>query len=56
MPDYVPAPGNALVKRTLKKEGLAATLTKVRTRLETLKELGYSSAGTVLASMDSAGL
>jgi predicted dehydrogenase/threonine dehydrogenase-like Zn-dependent dehydrogenase len=43
------------VMDTLKKEGLAATLTKVRTRLETLKELGYSTAGTVLTSLDTEG-
>lgn len=40
---------------TLKKEGLAETWKRVRTKLETLKELGYSSAGTVLASMDTEG-
>ena len=37
---------------TLKKEGFSETLKRVRTKLETLKELGYSSAGTVLMSMD----
>ena len=42
------------VLETYKKEGLAETLKRVRTKLETLKELGYSSAGTVLLSMDSA--
>jgi len=40
---------------TFKKEGLAETLKRVRTKLETLKELGYSSAGTVLMSMDTEG-
>jgi polar amino acid transport system substrate-binding protein len=40
---------------TLKKEGFTETLKRVRTKLETLKELGYSSAGTVLASMDTRG-
>ncbi|HSA00595.1 MAG TPA: zinc-binding alcohol dehydrogenase, partial [Candidatus Paceibacterota bacterium] len=41
---------------TLKKEGLVETLKRVRTKLETLKELGYSSAGTVLASLDTRGV
>ena len=41
------------VLESLRKDGLASTLTRVRTKLEALKELGYSSAGTVLASMDS---
>ena len=40
---------------SLKRDGLADTLARVRTKLETLKELGYSSAGTVLASMDTDG-
>jgi predicted dehydrogenase/threonine dehydrogenase-like Zn-dependent dehydrogenase len=40
---------------TFRKEGFAETLKRVRTKLETLKELGYSSAGTVLLSMDTAG-
>ena len=40
---------------SLRKDGLADTLSRVRTKLETLKELGYSSAGTVLASMDTDG-
>jgi polar amino acid transport system substrate-binding protein len=47
-----------LVKQVLdsvKKDGLVETLKRVRTKLETLKELGYSSAGTVLASMDTEG-
>ncbi len=47
-----------LVKQVLdtyKKEGLAETLKRVRTKLETLKELGYSTAGTVLLSMDTEG-
>jgi polar amino acid transport system substrate-binding protein len=45
-----------LVKQVLsnyKKEGLSATIKKVKTKLETLKALGYSSSGIVLASMDS---
>jgi polar amino acid transport system substrate-binding protein len=40
---------------SLRKDGLADTLSRVRTKLETLKELGYSSAGTVLASLDTEG-
>ncbi len=47
-----------LVKQVLdsfKKDGFGETLKRVRTKLETLKELGYSSAGTVLASMDNQG-
>lgn len=47
-----------LVKQVLdsfRKDGLAETLKRVRTKLETLKELGYSCAGTVLASMDTQG-
>jgi predicted dehydrogenase/threonine dehydrogenase-like Zn-dependent dehydrogenase len=44
-----------LVKQVLnniKKEGLAATIEKVRTKLDSLKALGYSTAGVVAASMD----
>ncbi len=47
-----------LVKQVLdtyRKEGFAETLKRVRTKLETLKELGYSTAGTVLLSMDTDG-
>jgi polar amino acid transport system substrate-binding protein len=40
---------------SFRKDGFAETLKRVRTKLETLKELGYSSAGTVLASMDTQG-
>jgi predicted dehydrogenase/threonine dehydrogenase-like Zn-dependent dehydrogenase len=40
---------------SLRKDGIADTLSRVRTKLETLKELGYSSAGTVLLSMDTDG-
>jgi predicted dehydrogenase/threonine dehydrogenase-like Zn-dependent dehydrogenase len=40
------------VLSNVKKEGLKATIEKVRTRLSSLKSLGYSSAGAVLASMD----
>lgn len=41
---------------TFKKEGIVETLKRVRTKLETLKELGYSSAGMVLMSMDTNGV
>jgi len=47
-----------LVRQVLdsfKKDGFAETLKRVRTKLETLRELGYSSAGTVLASRDTLG-
>jgi polar amino acid transport system substrate-binding protein len=47
-----------LVKQVIanyKKEGFAATLQKVRTKLESLKALGYSTAGTVVSSMDTNG-
>lgn len=47
-----------LVKQVLKnykKEGFKATLEKVRTKLDSLSPLGYSSAGIVLASMDKNG-
>lgn len=45
----------AQVLQNVKKEGLKATLDKVRTKLDSLKALGYSTAGIVLASMDSEG-
>lgn len=44
-----------LVKQVIqnyKKEGFKATLDKVRTKLDSLKALGYSTSGVVLASMD----
>jgi polar amino acid transport system substrate-binding protein len=47
-----------LVKQVLdsfRRDGFSETLKRVRTKLDTLKELGYSSAGTVLASMDTQG-
>jgi polar amino acid transport system substrate-binding protein len=47
-----------LVKQVIqnyKKEGFKATLEKVKTKLDSLKALGYSSAGVVLASMDTRG-
>jgi predicted dehydrogenase/threonine dehydrogenase-like Zn-dependent dehydrogenase len=42
----------AQVIQNIKKEGLAATFSKVRTKLDSLKALGYSTSGTVIASMD----
>ncbi len=45
----------AQVLQNIKKEGLAATISKVKTKLDTLKALGYSTAGVVLASMDANG-
>lgn len=47
-----------LVKQVLasvKKEGIKATFDKVKTKLDSLAALGYSSAGTVMASLDSNG-
>ena len=48
-----------LVKQVIqnyKKEGFKATLEKVRTKLDSLKALGYSTSGVVLASMDTDGV
>jgi polar amino acid transport system substrate-binding protein len=45
----------AQVMQNIKKEGLKATLQKVRTKLDSLKALGYSTSGVVVASMDSSG-
>ena len=45
----------AQVLQNIKKEGLSATINKVRTKLDSLKALGYSTAGTVLASLDTNG-
>ncbi len=42
----------AQVLQNVRKEGIKATLEKVRTKLDTLKALGYSTAGRVIASMD----
>lgn len=42
----------AQVIQNIKKEGLKATLDKVRTKLDSLKALGYSTSGVVMASMD----
>jgi predicted dehydrogenase/threonine dehydrogenase-like Zn-dependent dehydrogenase len=43
------------VIQNYKKEGFKATYEKVKTKLDSLKALGYSSAGVVLASMDTYG-
>lgn len=40
------------VMMNIKKEGLRATIDKVTTKLDSLKALGYSTAGVVSASMD----
>lgn len=45
----------AQVLQNVKKEGLKATLDKVRTKLDSLKALGYSTSGVVRASLDSNG-
>ena len=45
----------AQVLANIKKEGLAATINKVKTKLDTLKAMGYSTAGTVLSSLDKGG-
>lgn len=42
----------AQVLGNIKKEGLSATINKVRTKLDSLKALGYSTSGTVLTSLD----
>lgn len=46
----------AQVIQNIKKEGLKATLDKVRTKLDSLKALGYSTSGVVMASMDTRNL
>lgn len=43
----------AQVLQNIKKEGLKATIDKVKTKLDSLKALGYSTSGVVVASMDS---
>ncbi|SHI94481.1 bi-domain-containing oxidoreductase [Aquimarina spongiae] len=43
----------AQVLQNIKKEGIKATLDKVKTKLDSLKALGYSTSGVVAASMDS---
>jgi predicted dehydrogenase/threonine dehydrogenase-like Zn-dependent dehydrogenase len=45
----------AQVIQNIKKEGLAATFSKVKTKLDSLKALGYSTSGIVIASMDRNG-
>ncbi|MBK8501580.1 MAG: bi-domain-containing oxidoreductase [Saprospiraceae bacterium] len=42
----------AQVLQNVKSEGLMATLNKVKTRLDAPKALGYSTCGTVVASLD----
>lgn len=42
----------AQVLQNIKKEGLSATISKVKTKLDSLKALGYSSSGRVIASLD----
>ncbi|MBD1397612.1 bi-domain-containing oxidoreductase [Pontibacter sp. JH31] len=46
----------AQVMQNIKKEGLAATISKVKTKLDSLKALGYSTSGVVVASLDKKGL
>lgn len=46
----------AQVLHNVKKEGFKATLDKVRTKLDSLKALGYSTSGIVKASFDSNGI
>ncbi len=50
-PDLVPQ-----VIQNIKREGLAATISKVRTKLDSLKALGYSTSGRVIASLDKNGI
>lgn len=45
----------AQVIQNVKKEGLKATIDKVKTKLDSLKALGYSTSGIVSASMDTNG-
>lgn len=45
----------AQVLQNVKKEGLKATLDKVRTKLDSLKALGYSTSGVIKASLDTEG-
>lgn len=46
----------AQVIQNVKKEGLKATLDKVKTKLDALKALGYSTSGVVTVSLDSNGI
>ncbi len=43
------------VMQNVKKEGLKATYQKVRTKLDSLKALGYSTSGVVMSSLDTDG-
>ncbi len=45
----------AQVLQNIKKEGLSATIKKVRAKLDSLKAMGYSTSGVVISSMDSNG-
>jgi len=45
----------AQVLANIKKEGFTATINKVKTKLDSLKAMGYSTAGTVLSSLDDGG-
>ncbi|MEJ7912532.1 MAG: bi-domain-containing oxidoreductase [Chitinophagaceae bacterium] len=46
----------AQVFANIKKEGFAATFDKVKTKLDSLKAMGYSTAGIVVTSLDRDGL
>lgn len=46
----------AQVIQNVRKEGLSATIDKVKTKLDSLKAMGYSTSGQVLASLDTKGL
>ncbi len=46
----------AQVLANIKKEGFSATFDKVRTKLDSLKAMGYSTAGTVVTSLDRDGV
>jgi predicted dehydrogenase/threonine dehydrogenase-like Zn-dependent dehydrogenase len=46
----------AQVIQNIKKEGLKATISKVRAKLDSLKAMGYSTSGVVLTSMDTNGM
>ena len=45
----------AQVLANVKKEGFSATINKVKTKLDTLKAMGYSTAGVVVSSLDKEG-
>ncbi len=46
----------AQVIQNIKKEGITATFNKVKTKLDSLKALGYSTSGRVIISMDDNGI